>query len=242
MRYAIFSDVHANLEAFQAVLSAYQKENIDYYFCLGDIVGYGTDYSECIRLIKELKAVSIAGNHEWGVCGKLPLESFTPLAKEAVVWTSKRLNPGELVFLGSLPLVYSLEDFVLVHSSLETPEEFYYLNNYDEAYNTFNLLKKSACFIGHTHKPGIFVEENSLLSFRKAGTLQFEENKRYIINVGSVGQSRDGDWRASFAVYDSSSKIVEIKRIGYDVETAQKKILASGLSEELALRLSQNVY
>ncbi len=238
MRYAIFSDVHSNLEAFQAVLLAYQKENIDHYLCLGDIVGYGADPSECIRLIKELKVITVAGNHEWGVCGKSPLENFTPLAKEAVAWTAKRLNPEELSFLGSLPLTHSLEDFVLVHSSLETPEEFYYLNNYDEAYNTFNLLKKNACFIGHTHKPGVFVQENALLSFRKGGTLQLEENKKYIINVGSVGQSRDGDWRASIAVYDSSSRTVEIKRIGYDVETAQKKILACGLPEELALRLS----
>ena len=238
MRYAIFSDVHSNLEAFQAVRLAYQNENIDHYLCLGDIVGYGTDYSQCIRLIKELKAVTVAGNHEWGVCGKLPLESFTPLAKEAVAWTAKRLNPEELSFLGSLPLTHSLEDFVLAHSSLETPEEFYYLNNYDQAYNTFNLLRKTACFIGHTHKPGIFVQENALLSFCKAGTLRLEENKRYIINAGSVGQSRDGDWRASFAVYDSSSKTVEIKRIAYDVKTTQKKILACGLTEELALRLS----
>ena len=179
MRYAIFSDVHSNLEAFQAVLLAYQNENIDHYLCLGDIVGYGTDYSQCIRLIKELKAVTVAGNHEWGVCGKLPLESFTPLAKEAVAWTSKRLNPEELSFLGSLPLTHSLEDFVLAHSSLETPEEFYYLNNYDQAYNTFNLLRKTACFIGHTHKPGIFVQENALLSFCKVGTLRLEENKKY---------------------------------------------------------------
>lgn len=243
MRYAIFSDIHANLEAFQAVIHSYQQENIDVYLCLGDIVGYGVDYAQCIRRLKELKAIAIAGNHEWGVCGKSALENFTTLTQAAVVWTSQRLKPEESGFLGSLPLVYNAEDFVLVHSSLETPEKFYYLNNYDEAANTFHLLKKSLCFVGHTHKPGVYIEGGDKIMFSSCANLprdiRLEADKRYIINVGSVGQPRDRDNRASFAIYDSQDKLVQIKRVDYDLESAQRKILEAGLPEELALRLAE---
>ncbi len=243
MRYAIFSDIHANLEAFQAVIRSYQQENIDCYLCLGDIVGYGVDYAECIRRLKELKAIAIAGNHEWGVCGKSALENFTPLTQTAVTWTSQRLNQEESGFLGSLPLVYNGEDFVLVHSSLETPEEFYYLNNYDEAGNTFDLLKKSLCFVGHTHKPGVYIEGRDKTMFCPYSDLKpdirLEADKRYIINVGSVGQPRDRDRRASFAVYDTRTRLVQIKRVDYNLELAQRKILEAGLPQELALRLAE---
>ena len=239
MRYGIFSDIHSNLEAFNAVITAYKKERIDRYLCIGDIVGYATDVHSCIQLVKNLKAEIVAGNHDWGASGKFDLEYFNPAAKEALIWTSKTLSQSELDFLQNLPLAHSEENFVLAHGTLDSPEKFYYLNDYDEADRTFSVLKSEICFIGHTHRPGVFVEAEENLFYKPLARVQLEDKKRYIINVGSVGQPRDGDCRAAFVIYDTEAKTVELKRITYDFTATQEKILKAGLPEFLASRLAE---
>lgn len=238
MRYGIFSDVHSNLEALNAVLAAYKQERIDRYLCIGDIVGYATDAHDCIQIARVLKPELVAGNHDWGAGGKFDLEYFNPNAKEALVWTSKILSREELDFLSSLPLVHSGENFVLAHGTLDAPQEFYYLNNYYEADRTFAILEKQICFVGHTHRPGVFVEAGENLFYKPLSLLQLEAQKRYIINVGSVGQPRDGDNRACFVIYDNEARTVELKRIAYDFSATQEKILKAGLPEFLASRLA----
>lgn len=239
MRYGIFSDIHSNLEAFSAAIEAYKNERIERYLCIGDIVGYAANPSECIDKVRELKAVIVAGNHDWGACGRLDLEYFNPTAKEALKWTMGFLSKAESDFLSSLPLAYSEENFILAHGTLDSPEEFYYLDSMDEADRTFSILDKQVCFVGHTHRPGVFIERDNELFYKGLSSLQVEDNKRYIINVGSVGQPRDGDFRASFVIYDTAAKNVELKRIDYDFTAAQKKILRAGLPEFLARRLSE---
>lgn len=240
MRYGIFSDIHSNLEAFEAVCEAYLKEAIDQYLCIGDIIGYAADPGECVKTLRNLNALAVSGNHEWGACAKYHIENFSPSAKASLIWTIARLTPEENMYIKGLPLFYSHEDFILVHSALDAPEEFYYLNNYDEAVKTFALLKEKICFIGHTHKPGAFMRNARGFYFKPFTDTEItlKENEDYIINVGSVGQPRDGDKRASFAVYDSEKRSVSVKRVNYDIEAARKKIIRSGLPEKSAERLA----
>lgn len=237
MRYGIFSDIHSNLEALGAVIAAYRQERIERYLCIGDIVGYAADAHDCIELVKDLKAEIVAGNHDWGAGGKFALENFTPNAKEALVWTRGILSQEEIDFLKGLPLAHSEENFVLAHSSLDNPQEFYYVDNFDEADRTFALLEKQVCFVGHTHRPGVFIETEENVFYKPLAKLKLEAQKRYIINVGSVGQPRDGDNRACLVIYDSEAKIVELKRIAYNFSVTQDKILKSGLPKFLAARL-----
>lgn len=239
MRYGIFSDIHSNLEAFKAVIDAYQTEHIDRYLCIGDIVGYAANPLECIQLIKGLNAGIVAGNHDWGSSGKFDLEYFNPSAKEALVWTGSILSRAEKDFLCSLPLTYQEENFVLVHGSLDNPQEFYYLNNHEAAFAAFAVLKKQICFVGHTHTPGVFVELEDNLFYKALGILQLEGCKRYIVNVGSVGQPRDRDPRAAYVIYDTDKETIELKRIAYDISAVQEKILNAGLPDFLASRLAQ---
>lgn len=238
MRYGIISDIHSNLEALNAALGFYKEEKIDRYLCLGDIVSYGPDPSRCIQIVRELKADIVAGNHEWGVCAKSKLNSFTDLAQEALIWTKKALKEQELDFLGGLPLVYEEENFILVHASPNSPADFYYLNNMDEADTGFTALKKQVCFVGHTHWPGVFVERDKEIFYKPLKLLELEDNKRYIINAGSIGQPRDRDYRACAVIYDSDVKTIELRRVEYDFRPTQEKILKSGLPESLARRLA----
>lgn len=239
MRYGIFSDIHSNLEALHAALEVYKKERIERYLCIGDIISYGADPSPCIRIVRELKANIVAGNHEWGVCAKSGLENFTDIAQKALVWTKAALSEEERDFLAGLPLVCEEENFILVHGSLDSPADFYYLNTMEEADMSFAALRKQICFVGHTHRPGVFVEKEGELFFKPLKVLELEDNKRYIVNVGSVGQPRDRDYRASLVVYDSDTRIVELKRVDYDFRLTQEKILKAGLPESLARRLGE---
>ena len=239
MRYGIFSDIHSNLEAFSVVLDSLKEERIERYLCIGDILGYASDPSECIQMVKASSAVVIAGNHDYGACGELDLEYFVPYAKEALQWTQGILSKGELDFLGSLPLLYSEENFILAHGTLDRPQEFCYLNNLKQADKTFSVLEKQLCFVGHTHRPGVFVERDSEIFYKNLSRLELEDNKRYIVNVGSVGQPRDGDTRACFAVYDTEAKTIELRRVEYNFSLTQEKILRAGLPESLAWRLAE---
>lgn len=237
MRYGIFSDIHSNLEALKAVIDAYQTEHIDRYLCIGDIVGYAANPLECIQLIKGLSAGIVAGNHDWGSSGKFDLEYFNPSAKEALVWTSGVLSVAEKDFLCSLPLTYQEENFILAHGSLDNPQAFYYLNNHEAASAAFAVLKKQVCFIGHTHRPGVFVESDDNLFYKALGILELEGRKRYIVNVGSVGQPRDRDPRAGYVIYDTDKETIELKRIAYNISVVQDKILNAGLPDFFASRL-----
>lgn len=224
MRYAILSDIHGNLEAFRAVLAALDEERIGRYLFLGDVVGYGADPAGCIKLLKSLSPEAlIAGNHEWGVLGLLGREYFNVYARAAVEWTKTVLLESDMDYLRSFKLLFESEDMTLVHGSLESPKEFHYIFNDADARATMKSMKSDLCFVGHTHVAGIF---NS------------DDNKKRIVNAGSIGQPRDRDPRASFVVYDDSSGAIELKRTEYDIKTAQNKILKAGLPKELAFRLS----
>ena len=240
MRYGLISDIHGNLEALEAALGDLAKERIDEYLCIGDIVGYGANPRECIKIVRELELKAlIAGNHEWGVLGFLDIDYFNEYAREAILWTKNILNHHETDYLKSFKLSWSEGCMTLVHGSLEEPQEFYYIFDPKDADKTLKLQKTQLCFVGHSHMPGIFYSDGKVANRVNSLKTRIEADKRYVINIGSIGQPRDGDPRASFAVYDEDEGIVEIKRVPYDIERAQAKILATGLPTTLALRLAE---
>ncbi|MCB1195732.1 metallophosphoesterase family protein [bacterium] len=236
MRYAIISDIHGNLEALLAVLGDCGKKEIDRYICLGDIVGYGANPAECVKQIIDLDALCVVGNHDHAAIGLTDISFFNPYAKAAVEWTASKLSKKHKSFLSHLPFIITLEDITLVHSTLDGPERWrYILNDFDAEVN-LKLFDNLICFIGHSHVPCMFQEQynsKALFDFLNEMTIQ----QKTIINVGSVGQPRDGDPRASYVIYDSELRLVTFERIEYDIATAQKKIVKSGLPKILATRL-----
>lgn len=237
MRYALIADVHGNLEALEAVLLSVEKEKIDQILCVGDIVGYGADPIECIHLVKDKCSKSICGNHDSAAIGVTDIDFFNPFAKEAVLWTSERLSEEEINYLASLKLVEREDNFTMVHATLDSPRDWGYILNTFDAAVTFQLQTDPVCFIGHSHVPVAYQKKENFISGHRFIS-KIEPDSQYIINVGSVGQSRDGDPRASYVIYDKKMQTLRLKRVEYDISKTQKKILDAGLPQILADRLS----
>ncbi|MCM8795837.1 MAG: metallophosphatase family protein [Candidatus Omnitrophica bacterium] len=238
MRYGIFADIHANLEALEAVFVAYSKEQIDKYLCAGDIVGYASNPKECIEKIEGISAIIVAGNHDWASANLFSLDYFNDLAKEAIFWTKENLSESNQQFLQGLKLTYKNQDLTLVHSTLDNPGDFNYLTDSYIAEETFRLMETQICFLGHTHVPGVFIKkEDKRIIYCQEENIHIHKDYKYIINVGSVGQPRDGIPYASYCIYDTQKKEVWIKRVAYDALTTRNKIIACGLPYFLGERL-----
>jgi len=239
MRYGIFADIHANLEALNAVTLAYKKESIDKYLNVGDIVGYAVNANECTQQVSALVMANVAGNHDLASLGSSSINGFNPYAKIALYWTRENLDKKSRVFLGAARLIFQNVDLTLVHGTLDHPENFNYLTDRYISGSTFKFLKTKVCFIGHTHIPAIFIKDkDGHISYRGDNFIKIEEDKSYIINVGSVGQPRDGNPQATYCVYDNAKNQIQIKRVSYDITTTQKKIVRAGLPIWLATRLA----
>lgn len=238
MRYGIFGDVHGNLEALDTVLNALSKEKIDRYLCVGDIIGYGADPLSCIDKVKTVTGNIVSGNHEAASTGVFCVDYFNPYAKAAVLWTRESLRDEDTNFLKGLPTVFENDDLVMVHGSLNEPGKFNYIFSPLDSKETFQLLNKTICFIGHTHSPQILVERDVIISQVYGHKAEINPEYKYVVNVGSVGQPRDGDVRAAYCIYNISSQTVQIKRVSYDIKSAQRKIIDVGLPQFLAERLS----
>lgn len=239
MRYGIFSDVHSNLEALDAVIKAYSQEEIDQYLCVGDVVGYAADPKACIDKVKALAMLTVAGNHDWASVNLFSIDYFNPAAKKAILWTKQNLDQSCKNFLETLKLTFVNQDLTLVHGTLEDPENFYYMMDSFRVALTFGLLKTNLCFVGHSHIAGVFAQkEDGSIDYLEDPHINIKDKNKYIINVGSVGQPRDGDSRAAYCIYDSDKKEAWIKRTSYDVAASAQKIIDAGLPKFLAERLS----
>ncbi|MDF1667361.1 MAG: metallophosphoesterase family protein [Planctomycetota bacterium] len=236
MKYALVSDIHANLEAFTEVLKKIKEEECEKIVCLGDIVGYGANPRECIALVREHNMATIAGNHDFACIGKTNINYFNSYAKEATLWTRKITTDEDKKFLNNLPLVDYHENFTVVHGTLYSPELFDYIQTTYDAYLSLQLLESQICFLGHSHVPITFFQ-GDLISYTLNPVVKIEEGVKALINIGSVGQPRDDNPRASFATYDTDKMEVEIHRVEYDVEKTMAKILKAGLPPPLAERL-----
>ncbi len=225
MKVAFIADPHGNLPALEAVLNEIGNLKI---FCCGDLVGYNPFPNEVIEMLRNKKIPCILGNHDFvaaendtSVFKRIELkEGFNPVAYKAIEWTQKNLKPENLKFLKSLPLFYETKDFYMVHGSPRNPLEEYIFPHHPYMESFLEGIKQNLLVLGHTHQPMI----------KKFG-------EKTILNPGSVGQPRDGNPKASFAIYDTKTQEAEIKRVEYDIEKVADKILESGLPQELAMRL-----
>jgi diadenosine tetraphosphatase ApaH/serine/threonine PP2A family protein phosphatase len=207
--------------------------------CLGDTVGYGADPLACVELIAERSEVIVAGNHEYAVADRLDLGWFNRYARAAAEWTRERLDTTHREWLGALPLVRETGDATLVHASPAQPDDWDYLVTAEDGLAAFSHFTTRWCFVGHSHVPGVWsLGSSGPDHIRGATPVRSEQGRRYIVNVGSVGQPRDRDPRATWALWDVEAGRVELRRVAYDVDTARRKIVEAGLPQFLADRLA----
>ena len=244
MRFLILSDIHANLTALEAVLAA-ANGRWDRAVCLGDLVGYGPDPNEVVDRIRALGAPTIRGNHDKACCGLADAEDFNPVARAAAVWTREQLRPENLAYLQELPGgPLEVDAIALIHGALRDEDEYVFAPA--QALDGLLGSPSAVSFFGHTHfQCGFSFRDNKLevIQLRPGpGTnfvpLQIRPDARYLLNPGSIGQPRDGDARAAFAIADLDHHVVEFWRVPYDIEAVQQRMLRAGLPEPLILRLS----
>ncbi|MGB2695248.1 MAG: metallophosphoesterase family protein [Dehalococcoidia bacterium] len=241
MRIAIVSDVHANLPAFEAVLRHAEAGGaLDAVWCLGDIVGYGPHPNECIELLRSYAHRTVAGNHDLAACDRMGTEEFNAAAATAALWTTEQLSESSRAYLTGLTLVECEGVFTLVHGSLRSPEWEYLLSS-EQAQAHLELQRTPYGLVGHSHLPFVCREEPG----RPPKVLRVGDGERVklgdersILNPGGVGQPRDGDPRASYALYDDVARIVSYHRVAYDIEATQRAMEAAGLPRWLCERLS----
>lgn len=244
MRILILSDLHANRTALEAALDA-AKDRWDQVICLGDVVGYGPDPNEVTAKIRELGALTIRGNHDKAVCGLMATDDFNPVARAAADWTRAKLRPENLEFLRTLPQgPVETGGLVMVHGALHDEDEYVFT----PAQALEGLLDSGGpiTFFGHTHHQGGFSYQDSELEVlqlrpragEKLAALRLEPPRRYLLNPGSVGQPRDGDPRAAFAIAELDQRIVEFWRVPYDISSVQERMRAAKLPEALVQRLA----
>ncbi|MDA2919567.1 metallophosphatase family protein [Desulfobacterota bacterium AH_259_B03_O07] len=237
MKYAIISDIHSNLEAFERTLLEIDDIGVNWIICLGDIVGYGANPNECVDIIRERNIISIMGNHDVVACGRKEPIDFNPIARDAALWTRNELTTENKDFLNNLPQAKEIEDFLIVHGSLSDPDLYIFSN--EDASMEFHLMDNyNICFFGHTHVRIYYVYLNNLIENFYDDNIGINGDNKYLINPGSVGQPRDRDPRASFLIYDHKDNEVKFIRLEYDIYSAQEKIILAGLDKRLAYRLS----
>ncbi len=244
MRYAVLADIHANLAALEAVLEDIRKKGgVDETWCLGDIVDYGPDPRECIELVRRLTPFSIVGNHDLAAIDKADLAYFNPDAATASRWTSTQLTAEDIAYLESLPLILERDGFTLAHGSPRDPV-WEYVFSAGIAAGNFDYFESQICLVGHTHVPMVFrlERDGSCLSagFYPGVGLALGET-RMIVNPGGLGQPRDGDPRASYAIYESEGRIMRLYRVPYNIKATQDRMMRAGLPIRLVTRLAEGL-
>ena len=239
MKFAIIADIHANLEAFEVVLADIKEQKCTHYACVGDVVGYGPNPRECLKIVRDMGMPCVKGNHDEYCSVDQDLEGFNPHAAEAVTWTRNQLNVEERQWLKDLKYFRMVTSFSMVHATLDGPQRWGYVFNKLDAAASFPYQNTTVCFFGHTHVPLAFIREPSPGGqlIVKGGTyskFKVDSAKKYFVNVGSVGQPRDNNPKSAYVVYDVDEGTIELRRLDYDIAAVQKKILDAGLPPRLA--------
>ncbi len=236
MKFAIFGDIHANLEALDAVLQDAAEHDCTHYVCIGDIVGYNANPHECLEVVRELGCPVVKGNHDEEASLDTDLVGLNPLAEQSMRWTRDNLTEEDKEYLRDLKMVRQVRDYTVVHATLDTPSGWSYVTNKFDAMASFSYQYTPLCFFGHTHTPVTYIK-GTAVEVDRAQVVDVEIGKKYFVNVGSVGQPRDGDPRPSYCIYDMGGQRIVNRRIEYDRAKAQGKIRDAGLPEMLAERL-----
>jgi len=237
MRFAVISDIHANLEAFGAVMADARDNNCTDFVCLGDVVGYNANPHECVERVREMDCPIVKGNHDEQASLIESSRDFNEMAEAAIQWTRDHLTDEDKQWLRDLKMERQVRDFTIVHATLDGPEQWGYVFNNLDAAASFTYQHTTVCFFGHTHVPMAFIRDEGVQR-QHLDKLRIDSGKKYFVNVGSVGQPRDGDWHAAYCIYHIESNMVEQRRVKYDLQTAQKKIIDAGLPRMLADRLA----
>lgn len=236
MRYAVLGDIHANLQAFSAVLEDMVEMDVERVLCVGDLVGYGAHPGECMQIMDDLDALTVAGNHDWAVAGRMNVEYFNADARDAVEWTRSRISQEQVERLAELPLCAVVDGIMLVHSNPFAPEFFDYIQTHYDVQLTFEHLQGRIGFVGHSHVPVMFANIEPVSCFLSEEYV-LDPDVRVVVNVGSVGQPRDMDPRACYVVYDSDEGVVIMRRVEYDIHGAMQSIKDVGLPPTNGARL-----
>jgi len=244
MKYGILGDIHSNLSALRTVLAHMDEENIDTLLSVGDVVGYGAAPNECIAILRERGTVVVKGNHDAACVDELDDRTFNPYARAAVAWTKTRLSPEERRWLRGLPLVATLEHCQVAHGTLYRPELFDYILSTSDADPSLDEMTRPVCFVGHSHIPLTvmrFADDPRRSAYTHDSQVDLRDTVKALVNVGSVGQPRDENPLTAFAIYDSDTRRVSIRRVPYDIAAEVARIKAAGLPPVLGERLTIGV-
>lgn len=237
MKYAILGDIHANLEALRAVLDDAKEQGIRKFISTGDLVGYGANPSECLDILMNLDCEIVQGNHDFYAANDTSIEQFSSDAARTVMWTRTQISATHRNFLSQLPLVKIIEGITCCHSSLWHPENWNYVIGPESAQRSLSKQQTQICVIGHTHVPRLFQQHGEKLSSPQEDCVQLKKRYTYLINPGSVGQPRDDNPLTGYTILDLKRKSAQLRRLPYDIESAQKKIISAGLPKRNAQRL-----
>lgn len=239
MKVAVLSDIHANLEALEAVLADARGNGAESFWCLGDVVGYGADPDAVVGILRGLRVPTVAGNHDWAACGLTSTRQFNRHAAAAAEWTAQTMQPENLEWLKSLPLIERIDNVLMVHATPSEPAAWHYCMMVEDALDEMESYREELCLIGHSHVPGAFERHDEEVRYTRAEELVLRPGRQYLVNVGSVGQPRDGDPRAAYLLFETEERRLRHVRVEYDIAGAQAKIIAAGLPAWLASRLAE---
>jgi diadenosine tetraphosphatase ApaH/serine/threonine PP2A family protein phosphatase len=228
MRYAVLGDLHANLEALTAVLRDARDQQCGHYACVGDVVGYNASPAECIGIIRDMGMPCVKGNHDEYSSTNHPLEHLNPRAAAAIDWTRRQLRETDKQWLRDLKHVRVVAGFSIVHATLDTPQGWGYLFEKLAAAASFTYQTTPVCFFGHTHLPLVFIRD-AIVRGCTYSKFKVEPGRKYLVNVGSVGEPRDGDPKAAYVIYDLSEASIELRRVAYDGGKTEAKLREAGL-------------
>jgi diadenosine tetraphosphatase ApaH/serine/threonine PP2A family protein phosphatase len=240
VRIGIISDIHSNLEALTGSLAALERHRPDRVVCLGDVVGYGASVNECCRLVRKVAEVTLLGNHDAAVAGRMDYSFYYDAARHALDWTASRIDVEHLDWLRSLPYAHRLEGAQFTHGNPVNPEAYEYVFAIEQARELLPHLGELADvnFIGHSHLCKAFsLDATGEVTEIVATRFVVREGHKYVVSVGSIGQPRDCDNRACFVIYDTDARLVEYHRVPYDIETAAQKIFDADLALNFGKRL-----
>jgi diadenosine tetraphosphatase ApaH/serine/threonine PP2A family protein phosphatase len=241
---ALISDIHANIDALEAVLADIDQQGVEVILCLGDIVGYGAAPAECVTLVRKRCSITLMGNHDSYAQYDIPIIGLSHRVTAGINHASEDLSAEDRKWLSKLPFTAEVHGFTIVHASLHHPELFNYLIDRLDALQHFAEQKTPLCFLGHTHSPVVTQslpnDDVRTVPLRDSETL-LDRTQRYAINVGSVGQPRDGNPRAAYGIYDPEYHSFTLRRVSYDISKAAERIIKAGITEGNATRLFEGM-